>query len=778
MNPPSPVLAMWLLARLRLQRLWNMIAFFRFSSAKKQKSRQATPGKRRVGWLLAALVGLAMLASVVNLSRSSILNAQCYLAPASQCVDATDSRKGPRVDHEIAARELALQPQFAPRVASALTMQLSLLFVLSILLPLSTREMAQADWDLEWLVTLPARRATLLWGRIAERTLVNPTGWLFLTPSLAMLAWFSGFRWSAPLIGVAGALALLPLAAMVRTVADTGLRMWLPPSQLRNLQALTTLLSMPLMYLAIGFASMGEGSPLLGMVRRFPEWAAWTAPGLMIGVVNGAAGWRGAVLLLVQVALPVWLGMRLLRRQLRDGVVASSARESARSAAPPAAPGMLARLLPSSPVKRRELRLLSRDRNFLIQSLLLPLIIFGSQLLFTGSPDAVRSILDSPRFLAATAFGIGSYMLMLSAFQTLNNEGQSLWILYTLPRSIEEVLKEKAEFWAVLALLYPLLMLGAGLAFAPHAASAFLTLFAVVLAGIPIFSVIAVSLGVFACDPLAQDVRTKVKPSFVYLYMMLSGVYVYAVTSEVWAQKAVLIVLMAAFAIALWQKSRDQLPYLLDPSMTPPARVSTADGLIAAMLFFLLQGVVMLALVGWAKMAASEAIVIAFGLAGIVVYCVMRLAFLLTKTREVPAMLRDGATRALAWGAGGGAVAALCGMVYLYGLRTTGWVEDATMPRFDPRWLAALAVIAAPLCEEFIFRGLIFGGMRRSLGLLPSMLMSAALFAIMHPPVSMAPVFVLGMITAYVYERTRSLLAPVLVHAVYNGAVLYFQLGM
>jgi hypothetical protein len=211
----------------------------------------------------------------------------------------------------------------------------------------------------------------------------------------------------------------------------------------------------------------------------------------------------------------------------------------------------------------------------------------------------------------------------------------------------------------------------------------------VVLAGIPIFSVIAVSLGVFACDPLAQDVRTKVKPSFVYLYMMLSGVYVYAVTSEVWAQKAVLIVLMAAFAVALWQKSRDQLPYLLDPSMTPPARVSTADGLIAAMLFFVLQGMVMLALVGWEKMAASEAIVIAFGLAGIVVYCVMRLAFMLTKTRDVPAMLGASATRALAWGAGGGAAAALCGIVYLYGLRTTGWVEDAAMPRFDPRWLAA-----------------------------------------------------------------------------------------
>lgn len=780
MNPASPAQAMWLLARLRLQRLWNMIAFFRFSSASKQKSRQATPGKRRVGGLLAALVGLAMLASLVNLSHTTVVNAQCYLAPASHCLDPNGTRKGPRIDHELAAHELH-QQAFAPPVATALTMQLSLLFLLSIILPLSTREMAQADWDLEWLVTLPARRSTLLWGRIAERTLVNPTGWMFLVPALTMIAWFSGYRWSAPLIGVAGALALLPLAAMVRTVADTGLRMWLPPSQLRNLQALATMMSMPLMYLAIGFSSMTEGSPLLGLVRRFPEWATWSAPGLLIHAINGSAGWTSAALLLAQIALPVWFGMRLLRYQLRDGVVASSARESARQSAAPAVakPSLLARLLPASPVKRRELRLLSRDRNFLIQSLLLPLIIFGSQLLFTGSPEAVKSILESPRFLAATAFGIGSYMLMLSAFQTLNNEGQSLWILFTVPHSVEDVLREKAEFWAVLALLYPLLMLAAGLAFAPATAPALLNLFVVVLAGIPIFSVIAVSLGVFGCDPLSQDARSKVRPSYVYLYMLLSALYVYAVTSEVWPQKLVLIVLMAAFAAALWQKARDQLPYLLDPSMTPPARVSTSDGLIAAMLFFVLQGVVMIALVGLGGMGSAEAMVIAFGLAGIVVYCVMRLAYMLTRAREVPAMLNGSAARALAWGGGGGVVAAACGLAYLSGMRGMGWFDDAgALPQLDPLWLALLAVLAAPLCEEFIFRGLIFGGLRRSLGLLPSIMMSAALFAILHPPVSMAPVFALGVCTAYVYDRTRSLLAPVLVHAIYNAVVLFFQLGM
>jgi len=93
-------------------------------------------------------------------------------------------------------------------------------------------------------------------------------------------------------------------------------------------------------------------------------------------------------------------------------------------------------------------------------------------------------------------------------------------------------------------------------------------------------------------------------------------------------------------------------------------------------------------------------------------------------------------------------------------------------------WLFLLACVAAPLCEEFIFRGLIFGGLRRSMGLLPAMAMSAALFAIVHPPASMLPVFALGLCTAYAYDKTRVLLAPMLVHALYNAAVLAYQIWM
>ena len=782
MRQATPARAMWLIAQLRLRRLWNMLAGFRMRPAK-PGSRPATPAKKRAGWVLSLLVGAFMLFSLANVTRQSAINIQCYLAPASACLTYNTKQKI-GIREELAVDELHAAP-FSDPVAAALTLQLSILVLTSILLPLSSKEIAQADWDLEWLVTLPAKRSTLLWGRVLERTLINPTGWVMLSPLCGVIAWYSGLGLAAPLVGVACALVLLAPAAMLRTLADTGLRMSLAPSSLRNVQAVAAILGMPLIYFALAFGQMRTGSPVLALAKGAPHWLLWTPPGVLVSALNAgsvAQSLQMLALLAGQLAVLLWGGMQLLRYQVRNGVVASGSRESTRSAPTPAGTGQTgwARLLPRSPIKRRELRLLSRDRNFLIQSLLLPIIIVGSQLIFTGSADAVKELGDSPKFLAGLACGIASYMLMLSAFQTLNNEGQSLWMLYTFPKPIDSVLREKAEFWGVLALLYPLLLLAAGLWLAPATAATTLRLFAVVLVGVPIFSVIAVSLGVFGCDPLAQDIRTRIKPSYAYLYMILSGLMVYAVSAPQLSQTLVVVILLSSLALALWQKARDQLPYLLDPAAAPPARVSTADGLIAAVLFFVLQAVLVYVLLKLGKMPAAESVVIAFSIAGLLVYVIMRLVYLLLKTEEVPAMLGRNPGTSVALGVGAGLVAAGIGIAYLSAMTHFGLLRDPMAGpaggMFKVQLLFALAVVAAPLAEEFIFRGLVFGGLRRSMGLAASMVMSSALFAIVHPPASMLPVFVLGLGAACLYERTRSLLAPVLMHAVYNAAVLGYQI--
>lgn len=48
--------------------------------------------------------------------------------------------------------------------------------------------------------------------------------------------------------------------------------------------------------------------------------------------------------------------------------------------------------------------------------------------------------------------------------------------------------------------------------------------------------------------------------------------------------------------------------------------------------------------------------------------------------------------------------------------------------------------------------------------------------SLMHPLPALAPVAILGLITAYGYQRTGALAAPILIHALYNGAVIGYAL--
>jgi hypothetical protein len=778
----SPLRAAWLLSCLRLRRLANLAMTTRFSKKRKDGVRAATPGKRAAGGVFAVVLVAFMLFGAINLSRQAVLHMQCIVSPGSQCALA-----GPR-DYRAqdrAAFELHTQG-VSEQLARAVALQLSLLLMVSFLTPLGSRELANTDGDLEWLVTLPATRKTLLVARVAERSVANPMGWFALMPPCLMLAWYAGFRWCAPLIGFAAALALLPIAAVLRTIVDTGLRLRLSPAKLRNLQAMCGLAGLPFMYLAISFGMPAGDTLIRAIGRTLPDWLMWTPPGLAARAITASTlggGAMAAVLLLAQVALCVVIGVWVLGHQLRNGVVASGSRETGRRRAPArgaaAGKGFWQSLLPRSPVQRRELRLLARDRNFLVQSLLMPLVIVGSQFVLNGQLSSIGRMASNPVGLALAAWGISAYMLMLSALQTLNNEGQSLWMLYTFPTTIEEVLKDKAKMWAVLALAYPSLILGFGLAAAPSFNWHTLSSFAIVLAGLPVFSAIAVALGVFACDPLAQDVRTKVKPTYIYLYILLANMYAYAIYADKWFQTVVVMVLTAGFAQALWQKARDTLPYLLDPAAAPPPRVSSADGMMAAMLFFVLQ-VLCMWLFLHGHVDPGLAMLLAFLAAGAIVYALVRLVYWRSKTTGVPTLLSGPPLRALAWGLGGGMAVACVGLAYLHFLQTTPWLAEmapvGTRSRIQAGWMLVLAVLLAPLCEEFIFRGLVFGGLRRSTGLLPAMLLSAGLFAIVHPPVSMLPVFALGLCTAYVYERSKGLLAPMLVHAVYNAVVVGWQL--
>jgi uncharacterized protein len=90
------------------------------------------------------------------------------------------------------------------------------------------------------------------------------------------------------------------------------------------------------------------------------------------------------------------------------------------------------------------------------------------------------------------------------------------------------------------------------------------------------------------------------------------------------------------------------------------------------------------------------------------------------------------------------------------------------------------AAIAAPLFEEFLFRGFLLPSLTRYIPVWGSILLSAFLFAAAHLSLSeILPLFSLGIVLGVVYTRSRNLLACMLLHSLWNSGTLLtlFTLG-
>jgi uncharacterized protein len=90
------------------------------------------------------------------------------------------------------------------------------------------------------------------------------------------------------------------------------------------------------------------------------------------------------------------------------------------------------------------------------------------------------------------------------------------------------------------------------------------------------------------------------------------------------------------------------------------------------------------------------------------------------------------------------------------------------------------AAIAAPLFEEIIFRGFLLASLTRYLPVWAAIGVSSLIFALAHLSLAeVLPLTTLALVLGYVYSRSRNLLAPMLVHCLWNSATLIslFLLG-
>lgn len=97
------------------------------------------------------------------------------------------------------------------------------------------------------------------------------------------------------------------------------------------------------------------------------------------------------------------------------------------------------------------------------------------------------------------------------------------------------------------------------------------------------------------------------------------------------------------------------------------------------------------------------------------------------------------------------------------------FLQNAESPR--DRWaVMVMAIIVAPVAEEVIFRGYLYPIGKRYAGPFFAMVLTSLLFAALHGHAASLPaLFTLAMCLGLAYEKTGTLLVPMIMHAVFNA---------
>ena len=109
--------------------------------------------------------------------------------------------------------------------------------------------------------------------------------------------------------------------------------------------------------------------------------------------------------------------------------------------------------------------------------------------------------------------------------------------------------------------------------------------------------------------------------------------------------------------------------------------------------------------------------------------------------------------------------------------------QDATQVLIEQRALSGRLmlgfnlVLVTPFFEELVFRGLLQGCFRRRFGAPVAIAFSAALFTMVHDSEFWFPIVILALLLGWIYERCRTLWAPIAVHLTHNAVTFALLLS-
>ncbi|HEU4582090.1 MAG TPA: CPBP family intramembrane glutamic endopeptidase [Polyangiaceae bacterium] len=632
-----------------------------------------------------------------------------------------------------------------------------------------------ADDELDWLLTLPARAWVVQAAKLAEATILNPLGWMLLFPFLTGLGLHVGLGIAAPLVALVLCLPLFAVGAALQSVSDAAGAWLVSHPALRGARALAGAVGTLVFVFWLGAPALSRSGvlPVTEWLRGpiAPGWLPFSEPARVVLLLPGsplrALGWLGLFAFEVSALLAAGV---LLLRQLQ-AITLLDGRPGRRGSRAPATTGTGGSGFSwLGPVVSKDLLWLRRNAARAMGLLLNAGLANGAGLLWLA-----RAADGSAARVGLAALGVGLWLLLLAA-TLLEAERPALWQLAALPRSISRLFLPKALFSGALASAGALPVAVYGALALPGFAAALPDL-GYAAAGILLCSCLQTALWLQGVNP-----NTPASPvqhmGRMLVVIFLAGLF----AAGFGARRAPPLVLVGAFTFALWRAGVDAVPFALDPTAPRKPAPSAIVALVGVLVLRVLQ-LQLQPLVSQADLAAALALPVSFVAAGGVVVLG---SLLWLRARGVPG-LRE--RLALSWGTGLGAtlragalwsipaIALSAGFWWLFHPESAPETQLNALAQSSTGAFVALTVFAAPPVEELLFRGLLYRSLRSSTGVLPSLLLSSLVFAVVHPQAAAVPVFGLGVCAALALERSRSLLAAVLVHALYNGCIAWVALG-
>ena len=644
--------------------------------------------------------------------------------------------------------------------------------------------LGEVEWSMEWLFSFPVPTTSLFMIKVFEYALFSPFQWFIYFPLHTVVFMGLGIVWwQAAIIGFFCALYLSFLLASIKLVCEIWIRLNMSRSMIKNLQALFTLLGITAL-MSVFFLANARTIPvfIIQIIEKLPFSYLNFPITLPLKLFFGRIDFFALLYIIIcQITIPL-LCLLIAKKLVSNGLLKSSS----------VFQGVRTKKTDKKDSKKsifrgvigKDLKHLWRDKNHMVQTLFVPLILIIYNLFIT--PDLLKNIMSEFNSIAVLAFVIGSYTFIYGCFQVLNIEQQSLWLLFTFPSGIKKILKKKIVMWAFIGLVYPTVIIVAGYVMVPFNLYMIPMTF-IVFAALFLYAFISGGIGILSTNPTEIETTKRIDPggSMGYLFLLM----IFAVTLYLYNfwNIMVMMFLLSVMVFAIWQKVDDFIPFMLDPTNAPVQKIDLKTGMISVFMFFFLQQVLRFCYMN-SSWTLPQQVTASYFTAGMIV--ILGLCYSLFRQKVKDILIKTGLKSGLAGNLKrvyifksffAGICMSVVGVAYLKIIDVLGlflternmFMENAGKNLSGSFfWVVILYVFLAPFIEEFLFRGIIYQGLRRSASLRVSIVCSAVIFALVHNIVAIIPVFLLGVVTAYFFEKTNWLLPSIIIHMIYNAVII------